>query len=41
MQTTESIANEQLAETIRKFFGFLPPIFAPAQQTPHIQQNLY
>ncbi len=41
MQTTESTANEQLAETIRQFFGFLPPIFAPAQQTPLVQQNLY
>ncbi len=41
MQTTDSIANEQLAGIIRKFFGYLPPIFASAQKTPQIQQNLY
>lgn len=40
MQTRESTTDEQLIETIHQFFGFMPPLFTPAQQTPHILHNL-
>jgi len=41
MQTRESATDEQLTETIHQFFGFMPPLFTPAQQTPHILHNLF
>lgn len=41
MHINEDTSNEQLAEIIIQFFGFLPPLFIPAQQTPHVLHNLF